>query len=129
MCLKTQKVKSSSCIWQSYTWKKVSKSPFVGDTGEETLHIHCSGFMGDAALSHYYSCSGKMVLKRLFIGDTWKTSAHSLFRSWGDRASTQYDTFSGKMVLNRQFLRDTGEALALHIYCSGLLGRSGFASI
>ena len=39
------------------------------------LHIHCLGLLGDRALSHYDSLSGKMVLKRPSISDTGKALA------------------------------------------------------
>ena len=45
----------------------------------------------------------------------------------GDRALS-HDDFRGKMVLKGPFIGDAGEALALHVHCSDLLGDS-FESI
>ena len=37
-------------VINSFTQKVVLKRPFVVDTGEETIHIHCSGLLGNKAL-------------------------------------------------------------------------------
>ena len=51
----------------------VLKRPFPSVTGEAlTLPVTCSGLLGDRAFSQNRSFSGKMVLKRLYISDTWK---------------------------------------------------------
>ena len=54
------------------------KWPFVGDTGEETLQIHCWSLQGDRTLSWYVSFNGKMVLQRMIISDAG--GSHSLGR-------------------------------------------------
>ena len=120
-----------------WSWK--SHSPV---TLWKPLHVHCSGLgeaenqvdmtvlvarwsilLGERASSWYDSFSWKMVLKKLFPGDTGETSALYIHCSslLGDRASSWYDSFSGKIVLKRPVLGDIGKALALHIHCPGLL--------
>ena len=65
--------------------------------GKPRLYVDCSGLgetelqavlLGDRASPQYDSISGKTVLKRPFIRDTGKASAHSLFRPKGDRSSS-----------------------------------------
>ena len=84
--------------YNSFIGKMVLKRLCISDTGEHCLYVHCSGLLGDRALSH----------------------------SPRHRTSSQYDRLSGKMVLKRLHVGDTGEDSALQIYCSGL-GRQSFS--
>ena len=63
------------------------------------------------------SVTWKMVLKRLFMGDTGEDCTLQIHSSGllGDRAIHQYKSFTQKVVLKRQFLGDTGEDSALWI--------------
>ena len=65
------------------------KRPFVGDNGEATLHIHCSGFLGN------------------------RTSTGPQ----GDRGSSQYSFFTQKMIMKILFIGDTTEDFASHVHC------------
>ena len=117
----------------------VLKRPCFGDTRKKSVvHILCSRlqetglqlfswetelwaiFPGNISFQWYDSFSGKMVLKRPFVGDPGKDSATHFFVqvSWGiehqailleDRTLSWFDSFSGKMVLQRLFVGDTGE--------------------
>ena len=56
--------------------KRVTKWPFVIDTGEETVHTHYSGLRMQTS-SHWYSNTHKMVLKRSFFSETGESSTDS----------------------------------------------------
>ena len=104
------------------------KWPFVGDTGKETLFIHCSGLLEDRASSWCDSFSRKMVLKRLFVSDSGKPHLCMVIYQvsgrqlqailLGDTASSSYSSLSGKMVFKRPFFGDTGEAFAHSLFKS-----------
>ena len=55
------------------------------------LHIHCSGLLGDRALSQYDIFSSKMVLKRPFLSDPGEASVLHVHCScfMGDRPLNQ----------------------------------------
>ena len=56
--------------YNSFTWEMVLKWSFTGDTEEETLHVHCSGTVGDRAL-----CIGSY---------SWEMAGKSVVTMWGE---------------------------------------------
>ena len=121
------------------------------------MHSHCSSLreielrvilQEDRAFREYRSFRGKMVLKRLFISDTGKTSLCSLFRSWwgrafshcpgrwsfeafsqeiefraivaGDKALNQYDSLV-ENSLEKAICQWHFVVSSLHVYCSDFM--------
>ena len=76
---------------------------------------------GDRALGHFIlprhiNCSG--LERQSFEPFSWGQSFGPFY---DETATSQYDSFSlRKAVLKRLFTGDIGEALSLHIHCSGL---------
>ena len=101
---------SSHSPWETGLWVNMifSKRPFVSDTDEAlALHVQCSGlweiafwsvFQGGRALSWNDIFSGKMVLKRLSVGDTGGTLSFNILFSgvlggWALRHSPKRQSF------------------------------------
>ena len=94
---------SSLSQYNSLTWSIVFRRQFVIDTGEDSaLHVHCSDLMGERALWGWYSSfTLKMVLKWLFISDTWEEILHvHCSGPLGDRAFQLFRVILGRCSCN-----------------------------
>ena len=60
----------------------------------KTMHVHCSGLLGDRDLSQYVSFTQKVVWERPVVTDNGQDSALHVNHSGllGDRALSQYDS-------------------------------------
>ena len=115
----------------------VLKSPLIGDTSEASSHS-------------FFRSQGKQSFKPFFWETELWVSMIVLVRNWswkghqsvtlakpllicsglretdlwavllGDRALSPHDCFNGKIILKMLLLGDSGEALTLHIHCSGV---------
>ena len=108
------------------TCKIVLKWPFTSNTGEETLHVHCSGLLGHRVL-WIDSFSQEIVLKWLFVSDTEEEILHIHYSALhGHRAlwvciHTQRTSWNGRSVLrsHRMELFESVEVYLKRWYWNG----------
>ena len=96
----------------------------VGPLGDRALQcVNCWGFLGHRALWVDISRQ-KIIWKSLFIGETGKDSANSVFRSPRRQCSLNQCSTIQKMVLKWPFVSDTGKILCMFIVQSARRLRS-----
>ena len=85
------------------------------------LHIHCSGLLGDrvSSSSWYNSFTQKMVLKWLFVSDTWDDFTF-IVQVFQETELFSMIILHGRLSWNGHLSVTLGKTL--HIYCSYLPG-------
>ena len=79
--------------YDSFTWRKVLKRPFICDTRDASIHSLFMSHRQQTSSSLYDSLTEKMVLKRPFFSDTGEACASSLSRSPGRQSICQRTEF------------------------------------